>query len=31
MSMTNAEYRWNTLKICLLGQTTNQQLSNSEP
>ena len=31
MSMTNAENHWNTLKICLFGQTTEQRFSNFEP
>ena len=29
--MANAENHWNTLKTCLLGQTTKQPLSNFEP
>ena len=31
MSMTNAEKSWNTLNICLFGQTTKQPLSKFEP
>ena len=31
MTMTNAENHWNTLNICLFGQTTKQPLNNFGP